>query len=283
MRLQERLLRLPLVRDHEARARVAGPHQKQADLEPLPADLDHRLAPVDLRLHARLVHLRHEHLIDRVAQLPPPATDVLAHGRLRDVGAVLREEPLPDPLRGVPLLPRRLTVREKPRVDQRPIRAQLRRRTPHRLLARRRQRSGERLPHRTPMHTVAARQLADRQALPRPVPTDLLEQLHPRSHPLCDLPSELVEARTVDSPSDEGGAKSSRRSGANSDRRAHHLRPARTENRPAAPAASRAHQSDTCTPKAASRPARSTSSGKPDPAAPQQTSSIDNEIEESQP
>jgi hypothetical protein len=220
VRLQERLLALPLERQDEARARVAGPHQKQPDLEPLPGDLDHSLAPIDLRLDPRLVHLRHEHLVDRVAQLAPPPAHVLAHRRLRDIGAMLRDEPLPDPLRRVPLLARCLPISPKPLVDQRPIQAQLRRRPPLRPLPRRRQRSRQRLPHRAPMHPVPTRQLADRQALPLTIPTDLLEQLHPRSHPLCNLPSELVEARTVGSPSDEGGAKSSRRSGANSDRRA---------------------------------------------------------------
>src|SRR5437879_4432763 len=40
MRLQERLLRLPLERDHERRARVAGAHQEQVDLPPLAGDHD---------------------------------------------------------------------------------------------------------------------------------------------------------------------------------------------------------------------------------------------------
>ena len=62
-------------------------------------------------------------------------------------------------------------------------------------------------------------QRPDRQPLPVTVTPDLLKQLHPRSHPLCGLRSELDEARTIDPPSDRGGAKSSRRSGANSDRR----------------------------------------------------------------
>jgi hypothetical protein len=69
------------------------------------------------------------------------------------------------------------------------------------------------------MNTVAARQLADRQTLPLAIPTDLLELLHPRSHPLCDLPLEIRKARTVESPSDGDGAKSSVRSGAKSDGR----------------------------------------------------------------
>lgn len=69
------------------------------------------------------------------------------------------------------------------------------------------------------MHAVALRERPDRQPLPLTITPDLLEQLHPRSHPSRDLPSELVEARKVGSPSDGGGAKSSVRSGANSDDR----------------------------------------------------------------
>jgi hypothetical protein len=220
VRLQERLLRLPLERDHERRARVAGPHHEQPDRAPLAGDLDHGLAPVDFRLNPGLVHLRHEHLVDRIAQLAPAATHVLPHRRLGHLGALLRHQPLPDPLRRVPLLARRLPIRQKPRVDQRPIRTQLRGRPPLRWLSRRRQRRRQRLPHRPPMHSVAARQLTDRQPLALTVPTDLLELLHSRSHPSCDLPPELDEARTVGPPSDRGGAKSDRRGGANSDRRA---------------------------------------------------------------
>jgi hypothetical protein len=77
------------------------------------------------------------------------------------------------------------------------------------------------------MDTMALRQRPDRQTLPLPITPDLFEQLHSRSHPLCDLPLELREARTVDSPSDGGGAKSSVHSGAKSDGRNHKLHNAR--------------------------------------------------------
>jgi hypothetical protein len=50
------------------------------------------------------------------------------------------------------------------------------------------------------------RQRPDRQALAIAVSSDLLEQLHPRSHPLWRLPLEPDETRTVGRPSDEGGA-----------------------------------------------------------------------------
>jgi len=53
---------------------------------------------------------------------------------------------------------------------------------------------------------------ADRQRLLLAVPTALLEELPPRSHPLCDLPLELQGAPTADSRPDEGAAKPGRRS-----------------------------------------------------------------------
>src|SRR6266511_2527829 len=126
--LQERLLARALERDHERGARVAGPHQEQVDGPAHAGDLHLRLAPVDLRLDAGLVHLRHEHLVDRLAQLAPPPAHVVAHRRLGDLRALLVHEALPDPLRRVPLLARRLPISDQPLVDQRPVRAQLRRR-----------------------------------------------------------------------------------------------------------------------------------------------------------
>ena len=64
------------------------------------------------------------------------------------------------------------------------------------------------------MNAMALRQRPDRQPLPIMITPDLLEQLHSRSHPLCDLPLELQEARTLGLPSDRGGAKSKEHSGA---------------------------------------------------------------------
>lgn len=105
VRLKERLLRLPLEGHHERRARVAGPHEEEVDLAALAANLDDRLAPVDLGLDPRLVHPRHVHLVDRLAELAP--ANVVAHRPLGEFGALLVHEALPDPLRGVALLARR--------------------------------------------------------------------------------------------------------------------------------------------------------------------------------
>ena len=179
MSLEEGLLRRALEGDHEGRARVAGAHEEEVDPPPLPRELELGLAPVDLGLHSRLVHLRHEGRVDRIPQLAPPAAHVLAHRDLGQLGVMLVDEPLPDPARRVALLARRRAVGDEPLVDQRPIRPELRRCPALGRLARRRQRRGERLAHGATVHPVTQRQRADRQALAVALSTDLLEELHP--------------------------------------------------------------------------------------------------------
>jgi hypothetical protein len=60
--LQERLLGAVREGHRKRRAGVARAHVKHVDLPPQPAQIDVRLTPVDLGLHARLVHLGHERL-----------------------------------------------------------------------------------------------------------------------------------------------------------------------------------------------------------------------------
>jgi hypothetical protein len=48
--------------------------------------------------------LRDRHLADPTTQLAAQPGDVLAHGRLAKLGAMLGHQPLPDPMGGVPLL-----------------------------------------------------------------------------------------------------------------------------------------------------------------------------------
>src|SRR3954469_1238265 len=75
------------------------------------------------------------------------------------------------------------------------------------------------------MHTMTLRQRPDRQSLTIVIPADLLEQLHPGTHPLCRPPVRtLTRARSARDRT-EGGAKSSRHSGANSDRHSQPLPP----------------------------------------------------------
>jgi len=197
VQLEERLLGLDQRRLAERRPGERRAHEEQMHLRAHPRQVDLRLAPVDLGPGARRVSLGDEDLADRPAHRPLARAHVLAHRRLRDVGAVLIDQPPPDPPRGMALLARRLPVGLKPRVDQRPPRTQLRRRPPPRHPARWRQRRRQRRPDRAAMHTVARRQRADRQPLPVAVAPDLLEQLHPGTYPFRDLPSGLRRARTV--------------------------------------------------------------------------------------
>ena len=219
--LEEGLLRVALEAGHEGGARVGGAQEEEPDTQPPTPDLDLGLAPVDLGLLAGQVYLGNEGPGERLAELTTATADVLAHRRLGDVGSVLSEEALPDPLGRVALLPGRLAVGEEPLVDERPVGPKLRRRPARRALPRRRERRSERLADSAAVDAKALRERPDRQPLSVAITPDLLEQLHPRSHPLCAPPVGLQRVRTVGLRSDGGGAKSGRRSGANSDRRTH--------------------------------------------------------------
>jgi len=81
-----------------------------------------------------------------------------------------------------PLLPGPLPVGLQPLVDQRPIRAELRRRPAHRRALRQRHWRQQRRPHRPSMNPMALRQRPDRQPLAIAVTPDLLELLHSGSH-----------------------------------------------------------------------------------------------------
>ena len=126
--LQERLLGLDQRRLAERRARERRAHQEQMHPRRDASQLDLRLAPVDLRQHAGRVDLRDEHLADRPTHRALSRAHVVADRRLGNLGAVLVDQPPPDPLRRVALLARRLAIGLKPRVDQRAIRAKPRRR-----------------------------------------------------------------------------------------------------------------------------------------------------------
>ena len=126
--LQERLLSLHRRRHAERRPGEAGAHEEQMHPRPRAGQIDLRLAPVDLSRHRRRVHLRDEHLARGVTELAPALADIVTDRRLGDLGAVLVDQPPPDPLGGVPLLARRVKIRDQPLVDQRAILTELRRR-----------------------------------------------------------------------------------------------------------------------------------------------------------
>ena len=123
------------------------------------------------------MHLCHERL-DTFTALGPAIVNVLPDRALSDISRMLLAQPLPDPLRGMTLLARRVPVRVKPGVDQLPIRPQLRCGATGRPSLRWRHRHDQRLTHRPPVNTMTLRQRPDRQALSVPVPSDLLERLH---------------------------------------------------------------------------------------------------------
>jgi hypothetical protein len=110
VQLQERLLGLDQRRLAERRPRERRAHHEQMHRRRDARELNHGLAPIDLRLHARGMDLRHEHIADRPTQLPLALTHVLPHGHLGDIGAMLVDQPPPDPLRRVALLARRLAI-----------------------------------------------------------------------------------------------------------------------------------------------------------------------------
>ena len=200
---------------------MTQPQLEQMDLRAPAAQQHPRFAPVDLALDPGRVQLRHERLSD-LPERQAALTHIAADLALRDLRAVLGDQALPDPPRGVTLLARRIAVRPKPRIDHLPIRAELRRRPAHRRTLGRRDRRRQRLPHRPPMHPVTRCQRPDREPLTITIAPDLLERLHPGTHPFRPRPLELDRARTVRGRSDGGGASSSVHTGATSDVRAQH-------------------------------------------------------------
>jgi hypothetical protein len=154
------------------------------------SQLDEHVGEVHLGLGAWLFGLRHEpgHP-GRLRPLPPgddlrpPPVHVLAHRRIRHPRVMLIDQPLEDPLGGMPLLPRRGQVLAQHLIDP-PGHRLAHRRGPHRDLTLRRQRRGNRLPHRAAVHVILARQRPDRHPVALPVEADSREQLHPlRPHP----------------------------------------------------------------------------------------------------
>jgi hypothetical protein len=125
---QERLLSLDRRRHRERRPGKARAHVEQVHPGPSADEIDVGLAPVHLGRPRGRVHLRDEHLADRQAELAAALADVITNRRLRDIDTVLVDEPLPDPLRRVPLLLGRELIRNQPLIDQLAILAQLRRR-----------------------------------------------------------------------------------------------------------------------------------------------------------
>lgn len=107
-------------------ARVRQPEREQVAGHQLASQLDRDVPEVDFGLGAGLVGLRDERVHDSFAGLQPDlftaASDVCADHLVGDVdGVVLVQQPVVDPLDGVPLLPRRGQIRREYGVDHRPV------------------------------------------------------------------------------------------------------------------------------------------------------------------
>ena len=179
MAVEKGFRRLPRIRLHEPQIGMRQDQAEEGDLLSLPADLDYRLAEVDLGM-ARRVMERNESLARRL----PTGPDIILHDRIPAREPVLVAQPLENPVRRVPLLARhvRIGVRLQDRVDDAGEPVQLR--PPHRLpppVARRR-RIAQHLLHRPavdpepPTGLVMAQSLVDNSQTNRRIE---LHAVHP--------------------------------------------------------------------------------------------------------
>ena len=164
----------------ERLTRVRQAHHEHPHLDQHPGDGGVKLAEVDLGLSAGGVGLGHRHLDPVQTQLALAVGDIPRHRHLSHLRAVLGDQPLPHPTRGMALLARHLLITQQPGIDHLDIRIDRRPRPARVCLPRRRDRRDQRLAHRAPMHPMPLSQLADRQLLNPPVTPDLFEQFHLR-------------------------------------------------------------------------------------------------------
>ena len=189
---QERLLGLGGKGPVQGPPRVAQPQREQPQLHHDATDHRNELAEVDLGFGAGLVGLGHRGLAGR-GDLCSDAPDVLAHGRLGDVGPVLGDEPGEHPPGGVALLLGHLEVVGQPLAHQGLVGAKDAVATLDRLAWRRDGRR-QRVTYRPAVHLVATGQGADRQTFHPVVAPDTFELLHPRH---SDLPSSGPSSATT--------------------------------------------------------------------------------------
>lgn len=146
--------------------------------------------------------LRDEHLHLGQPQLPAADRDVPRHRHLRDLGAVLGDQPLPDPAGGMTLFAVHGLICHQPAVDNLGVSIH-RRPAPSRIrLPWRRDSRRQRLANRAPVSAMTFGQLPDRQVLQSVITPDLLKQLHSSYH-LTEPP--CSDNRDMDDPN-PGGA-----------------------------------------------------------------------------
>jgi hypothetical protein len=205
--VQKRLLRLVGVGHVHRLARVRQPQHEQVQAHHHPADRGAELTEVHLGLSARRMPLRHHHLPPVQPHLGLELPDQRPDAGLGHRDALLLDQPLPHPARGVSLLARRVQILGQPPAHGPHMRAEDRR-DPLRGPARGRHRVHQRLTHRPPVHPVPGRQRPDRQALPG-IASDTFELLHSRSllHPYASVIA-LADVTERRNRWVEGGAKS---------------------------------------------------------------------------
>ena len=128
MAVQKRLGRLPRVDLHEPDVGMRQDQAEEGDLLAKAADLDHRLAEVDLGMARRVMQGN-----KGLAHRPPLRPDVVLDDGVAAREPVLVPKTLEDPIRRVPLLARHIRgpVRLQDRVDDAGEALELR--PPHRL------------------------------------------------------------------------------------------------------------------------------------------------------
>ena len=182
MPFQERFLGLGAERHVKGAPRTRQPQHEHPHLHQRARDPRLELPEIDFCFSTCGMRLRHRHLHTVQTQLDPAPRDVAGHRRLRQHRAVLGDQTLPHPPRGMPLLARRVLIGQQPAVDHRRPLTQRRLRPCHIRLSRQRHRIAQRLTHRAPMHLMPHRQRPRRQLLHPTITPDLLEQLHLGPH-----------------------------------------------------------------------------------------------------
>ena len=114
MTVEEGLGRLPRIGLDEPDVGMGQDQAEEGDLLPLPPQLHHRLAEVDLGMARRVMQWN-----EGLARRLPPGTHIVLHDGIAAAEPVLVPQPLEDPVRRVALLARyvRIRVRLQDRVD----------------------------------------------------------------------------------------------------------------------------------------------------------------------
>jgi hypothetical protein len=178
MRLQEGLLRRVQVGPVERRATRHRAHCEYLHPGPLAAEVSPGLVPVHLRLLAQAVALRYEGLAQHQAHRALALPHVVAHRRLSHRGTreLLQQPPMQAPRR-MPLLARRTPILLQHSIDERRDRVQFWL-GPLRVVPRRWQGTGQRLPHQSTVHPELGRHACHRPDPELMLPAKLLEQIH---------------------------------------------------------------------------------------------------------